>query len=536
MSKGLCPAPDSPAPSIADPVHPLTERWLTIGFVLAVLYMGTRALVTATLRPFWFDEVCTWTVVQQHGISGVWNALLHTADGQPLGFYLLMKIPGFFIAKPEIALRVPTVAAFCTVLLCAYVWIRTTSHSIIAWICGLFLMFSPLRGYYATEARPYALVAGCLALALVFYQRTEHNWFVLLFGLSLGVAETFHYYAIFFMVPFALAETTYFLKNKKWRAGVWLALCAPLVPLLAFVPLLSRLKAAQGTHFWAQPIASETLNVYAWLAGAGNMSLPGSLMGKALVVLLYLSAIFYLAARLIKELGQTNSRVEETAVLLGLLLSPWFMYVALKTVHGGLTVRYMVPLTVTIPLVLAQFLKFVNRRSLMVIAIGMFLMVTVLEISFWRDSYPLEKQASTPAQFLNNLLQEAGHPDLPVVISSPVDYLSMAYYATPPLSARVVEPIDIPAELDVALTDTPELDLIALAPYFPINIPEYNDFRLKHPVFLLYASSDGIDRIDWWVRRFRHEHVDMKKVAHWSNTVIYLVSLNESHVGTDLGK
>jgi len=513
---------------------PVAKNCLVGGFALMVVYMGVRALITATTRPFWFDEVCTWTIVQQPGISGVWNALRHAADGQPLGFYLVEKIPRLFVAHDEIALRIPTVLAFCAVMLCVFTWIRTACGSIVAWICCLFLLFSPLRNYYATEARPYVLVAACLAFALVCYQRVDRRAFVVLLALTLAAAECFHYYAIFLVFPFGVAEAAFLLRNHKFRVGVWLALCSPMVPLLAFLPLLSRLKAAYGASFWAQPMASETLNVYSWLIGASEMSLPQTLPGRLLVIGSFLGATVFLMIRLAKDFSDNRPRLNETALLLGLLVSPWVMYLSLRLAHGGLTVRYMLPFTVTIPLVLAQFLVMLNRRTLHLIAGVLFLLLAVLEVSFWKYSLPMEREAFTPVKLLDSLLRQAGHPDLPVLISNPVDYLSLVHYASPPLASRLVEPLDTSAEFAYAQTDNLGKNLMAIAPYTQLNLPAYRDFQAQHEVFLLYTTSRrGTERMDWWTRRLRHDGVAMQTLAQWGDAEVYLVTLPESRTKGD---
>lgn len=126
------------------------------------------------------------------------------------------------------------------------------------------------------------------------------------------------------------------------------------------------------------------------------------------------------------------------------------------------------------------------------------------------------------------LLTQVGHTDLPVLISSPVDYLSLEYYASGDLKHRLYEPLDTPAEIKYSNTDTVGRNLALLAPYMPpsieLHLPYYRDFLAQYPGFLLYANTGGEDRFDWWIRRFKHEGAEMKSLVKWGPEEIYLAT------------
>src|SRR5207237_1162969 len=73
--------------------------------------------------------------------------------------------------------------------------------------------------YYACEARPYALVMGFTALALVCWQQILENErrTISLFGLwfSLSACICLHYYAILIWIPFGLAELARLRSRKR---------------------------------------------------------------------------------------------------------------------------------------------------------------------------------------------------------------------------------------------------------------------------------------------------------------------------------
>ena len=82
------------------------------------------------------------------------------------------------------------------------------------------------------------MVIACIAFALVCYQRLPSLRWAALLGISLFLAESFHYYAVLAMIPFGFAEAVLLLRTRRIRWGVWLALACGTLPLIVFWPLL----------------------------------------------------------------------------------------------------------------------------------------------------------------------------------------------------------------------------------------------------------------------------------------------------------
>src|SRR5262249_25225571 len=121
---------------------------------------------------------------------------------------------------------------------------------------------SSLYLIFAGQARPYSLVAAGVAFAMVCYQRAPKPlWTVLLF-LSLALAVSLHYYAIFALGAFVTGEAMYLWAMRKARIGVWLAIFAGGLPFFLCWPLLRAQKQIFAQHFWAQPTLSGALLSY----------------------------------------------------------------------------------------------------------------------------------------------------------------------------------------------------------------------------------------------------------------------------------
>ena len=118
-----------------------------------------------------------------------------------------------FIPNQEIALRLPSVLAFCCLLICTLCFLSgDAAVAFVALVCAAMPLITVLYDTYATEARPYLLVTAFVSLAMVCYQRAPATRWMVLMGVSFAAAQAVHYYTIFVLVPFGIAET---------KSGAW---------------------------------------------------------------------------------------------------------------------------------------------------------------------------------------------------------------------------------------------------------------------------------------------------------------------------
>ena len=96
---------------------------------------------------------------------------------------------------------------------------------------------------------------ACVAFALVCYDRLPSVRWAILFGLSLALAQGVYYFAIFAVLPFALAEVVVLIETRRIRWQAWLAFVFCGLPLIIFWPLLSHMRTYYGSRYWV-PTAS----------------------------------------------------------------------------------------------------------------------------------------------------------------------------------------------------------------------------------------------------------------------------------------
>ncbi len=218
-------------------------------WALAILaaYSVMRTIVTAAKRPFEFDEVLSKLVSRQHGLRGIWQCLNAGMDGQPLLYYVVKRAAQWLVPNEHVAYRLPSILAFVATMILLYIFVKIRSGLLPAFISATVLLMSEFSWLYAFQARPYMLPAACVSGAMVCYQRISSCMGSVGFFLSLVLASTVHFYAIFLLMAFCLAELAYVWQARKVRGRVWFALLVSPVPVVVCARILLHLNQLGGS-------------------------------------------------------------------------------------------------------------------------------------------------------------------------------------------------------------------------------------------------------------------------------------------------
>lgn len=113
-------------------------------------------------KPFWYDEILTWSRAKLPLAELVVNAFKH----KHFPSYFLLLAPFYSIHSPEWMLRLPS-ALFGAACVFLVAWIAIAIRGPWAGIvAGLLMALSPIEVQFAQEARPYTLIS-CLVLITV---------------------------------------------------------------------------------------------------------------------------------------------------------------------------------------------------------------------------------------------------------------------------------------------------------------------------------------------------------------------------------
>jgi hypothetical protein len=495
-----------------------------------IVYAAIRNVFAAAARPLWFDEIATMYLSSQPRLSDIWIALEHGADGQPPAYYLLERIAGHLAHDVEIAYRLPSILAFCCVLWCMFVFLRRHNGEVSAFLCSTALLLTPLNEY-SIEARPYEVVAVCIAFALVCYQRAGRLRWVALFGCSLVIAQSMHYYAFFFFAPFGLAELVVALRTWRVRWSIWIALAVGFVPLAVFWPLTQEIKRVYGAHIQGVPSLRAAGNFYThFLYGdfllIYHLHFPYA--GFVAAIAISLLAILMIIVPILdgQKSHAGDSLFYDNLLGVGLLAVPILGLVVTKIGHGQYMGRYSLATLLCIPVMGAFVLRFQflrrHRTLYLVLLLGFLAGVVREQVSFWYRGRGHFAHVVNPAEPISDLVKRAGRPDLPLVASEGFDCVQLAYYAPPQLAKRLLTVVDPQQAVVYAGSDTVDIDLAIFAQYGPLRVYPFSEFRQDHPEFLLY--SDGTYNLDWWPRRLADDGYSLQVLAAEGMRKVYLVN------------
>jgi 4-amino-4-deoxy-L-arabinose transferase-like glycosyltransferase len=498
-----------------------SEKLAVLVIWILIAYAIVRSLFAAASKPFWYDEVSTIILARQPTVAAIWRALAHAADGQPPSFYILERAAGALVHNPHIAFRLPSIFSFASALLCVFLFVRQRSGGVYALFCAVILLVTVLYDPYAIEARPYSLLVACIAIALLCYQRAPKAGWLVLMGFSLAAAEALHYYAVFALVPFGLAEMALFLETRRLRPCVWVAFACGLVPLAVDWPLLLAAKRSFGPHIWDPPTLRHIGSTYGWLFHISQYDWRLALAAAAVLALL--GAPVALAFRKVRTARVAETLFYEHVLVWALFGLPFVAYAITKLTRGALEPRYVLPAALAVPLGAGYIVPRLNRRIALLLAILLFSLLAVQEARFWASQRGHLGKIVSPAVFAGRLVNLAGHPDLPVVVSDGLDYLPFVYYAPPELARRLVDVVDPPYAVTYIGMDSIDESLIGLRYCYPLRVYNFRVFASEHPSFLLYSSGSVND---WWPHRLSRDGYSLEVVAAEQGRKIYLVTQN----------
>jgi len=483
-----------------------------------VVYAAIRSFFLATCKPLWFDEVCTLLVARLPSVSTIWLGLSKGIDSNPPLFYVIERAASRLAQNEQIGFRIPSIVGLCCALVCVFLFVRKRSGPAVALICATPLLLTIFFTTYAAEARPYSLVLAFVAVALVCYQHAPSKAWMLLMAFSLALAPALHYYAIFVLVPFFLAEASLVLQTGRLRVAVWLALGCGCLPFGAFWPLLANLKARYGVHYYA----SATLRIVIETYGA-LFSTHGRLGAAAVAALaLGLASLTVPLVRLGRDDRTASTLVAERILVLGLLGLPFGVFVAMRITHGGMIPKYSLSTILGIPLVMGFLLPRLGRRAIVLVSSFIVLVLAFQEMTFWSSRHNPVPNGAAAAIQVESLIESAGHPDLPVLTSDAIDYLQLEHYVSPEWKKRLFAGDDPAAAVVYAGTDTSDMQLLILRLFEPLQVPDFNVFVSSHPEFLLYSADGG--QSDWWPARLIREGYSLQVLGVDGERRVYLVS------------
>lgn len=246
---------DAEAVSILPRIEGWIEKSTPVSIPALVLLFSIWAWFASREVRFWFDELLELSAAHASTARDLMSLLAAGVDFNPPLSHFLVRICTSLLGDAEWAARLPAFLGMVVLLVCMYLFVSrwlTRAYGVLAM---LILMCMPIRDY-AIQARPYGLVLGFSALALVFYQRTAQpaGRTLALLGLGLCTAclAATHYYAVLVcasLIPVEIVRT-WKSRRRDWMLLAFLG--APPMIVLAALGQLINGQRLRLTHYFAK--------------------------------------------------------------------------------------------------------------------------------------------------------------------------------------------------------------------------------------------------------------------------------------------
>jgi 4-amino-4-deoxy-L-arabinose transferase-like glycosyltransferase len=467
------------------------KRFVPLALLL-IFYIVLVAL--ATRRHLWHDELYTFYISSAASFGEFWKCI--QLDNHPPLYYMLARAAMSALGKTSFAVRLPAMVALSVASLCLYLLVQKHLQSAAYGALAVLVFWSTNAFYFAAEARPYGLVLAFFGLAMLAWGRGS----VLALGFAVAGMMLTHFFAVFFLMPFLIAELVRFMQTRK---ADWPVMCALLSPCV--IPFFF-LKLRGGEVFPPafQAGVRKMTSYYYWsLREEGWVLLVGFLMA----VLIY-------RLRTREKPARTNFSAVEVSFVAGLLLLPIVINGVLMFRHGAFFTRYSIPTLFAFPLVFVVLLAYwtdVNRPAALAVcaAIGAYVL--------WHEGKPIAKHSDFARVY----------PDLPLVAASGLTFMEMDREQPATTVKRLFYLTDMNLALTYAHASMLENLFATTRQCLPIrgHIEPFRTFVSEHHRFLVLGTPSYAE--DWLLRYLMAQHAKLELVGEFpsesKDSQLYLV-------------
>lgn len=431
----------------ADKADPQTAtRWVIATLsviVLAGLAIRGRQL---TLRSLWFDEAFSWRLLQFPLMDVLERVKL---DNHPPLYFLLLKLWSTLFGPSPLALRSLSVLLGTLTVLGTYFFAEEAFRTFplhaeggdaaargheIGLIAAALVAFSVLQIRYSQEVRMYALAAtlavfSSLVLLRALHQPDRLRPWLLYSGLALLLAYT-HYYGLFTLAAQGAYVAGYFLVRANWQLLTacrtrlfWHAFLAGTVIVagwLPWLPVFIRQRSQVQSAFWTAPVTRWDLPrlTYQTVIYPERETIPAS---DSLQLLL--ADLCFLSLWLLRRKAGTGEWYVLTSVLVPIVLA------AIISVYGTRIIgppRFFLVVHLFFLIGLAVLLQRPPGLERSILVTAVLAGSLWLCARFWQTADFAHHPGARGASEYITRYRTSGEP---VIVSSPLYYLPMLYYA-----------------------------------------------------------------------------------------------------------
>lgn len=488
---------------------------------LITLIYGILCWAISATKLMWFDELATHYPATLPAVADVIRFFFDGLDVHTPVSALMERSSLALFGDTSLARRGPYILGYW--LMCVSLYRFVAHRAGVIW--GLVAMTFPLIAstfYYATEMRPYALVMGLSAFAAACWQMAaiegKHRMALIpLTWFSLVLMVSLHYYAVFTLIPFGIAELVRWHQRRRIDWAMWIAIgTAPLV-LILFLPAIQNARPVYLGGIWARPSPSSIENSYRFLLTLAFPPICGSLI---------LWMIAGLRQKLPGGVEQTTP-VAERALIASWALLPFFV-VPLSYFSGAYVERYSLPAFAGIVLYLTMLAwrRSSGDKVIALLVASVFLAWFVLKAPATvrrqmgeTNGYPFRTSEPFAAKPWMTALAEG---ELPVVTCPAVFFLQIQHYAPANVRPRLRYLASRSYAKELEGMDTGDANLTQFVRMLPLQVVPYDEFLRDHSRFLLLADTTNLT---WQLEKLRMQGAQLKLLRRHGAVFLFDVVL-----------
>ncbi|MCU1335579.1 MAG: hypothetical protein JWO19_1160 [Bryobacterales bacterium] len=499
----------------------LDRRWGLIILILAAIY---GVLIAPSLRRhLWYDELHTVYIAQATSVRQFIDEI-RLLDLNPPLTYVLVRASMSVLGPTELGARLPIIVGYFLGSIGMFIFLARRVGALWA-AAGVGLLWYNQSFFFASEARPYGVLLGCMGVILVSWDYATdpatapsgRRW--ALAGVAIGATGMLlsHVYAPLWIMPFWAAELVRNWRQRRIDWALWAALVLPMAACLTYLPLVRNVGQAVFPPEFQGSVNKAVLFYVRTVFQVAPPLLIGGLIAFGIAAWRRRSSPDGIRP---DRAAATSIPAPEMAFLLFSLLPPVLLNALAIQKHIGFYDRHAFLTTLAAYLLLILFIAYESRANRLS---GLAAAIVILGFTVFLPAKILVPRPSSAEAIAVRARKDFDRiqPELPFVTNSAFTFLEMDHYEKPDLVARLYYLVDPESSIKYAHSNLTE-GLLVMKQYFPIraNPVLYADFVATHRHFLVWGEMDFNG---WLLRKLKTEGAHLTQIGKFDTP--YLDSL-----------
>jgi hypothetical protein len=439
---------------------------------------------------------------------------------EPPPYHVLAHAAMQVFGPTAFALRLPAFLGYLLMQLCLFFFVRNLvgKGTQLAERAGLIAMAVPALTwtmYYSAEGRPYGLLLGSYALAVLCWQvavrRTDlpaRGRLLPLVGLAAALALTLnvHFYGVLLLIAICGAELLRTLLRRRIDAPMLAAILIGMASLAATLPYV-KASGEFKKHYYAGPVSAHMLTQPYRQMLINYTSFPHAIQLLLLALLLLAAVAVGWSATRSARSRELAATAPEWAIVLLLVAMPVFAFLLGRFVTHALEVRHSIGAIVGIStLITLALLPVLRRRSVFLGLMTVVLLGIVLINALRTREAAAESRATMAGLTLSPELKASidAQPDRNIYFQDLGAWeVASLYEPDPDLRSRLVLVYSRPEEMQYEQHDTMFLTATHTRKFSSQPIVDYDALRQTAGEHTFAVFDSGWN---WTPEAFRDEN------------------------------